>query len=546
MPGADRAGAARAGRTEALDLLPELQARTIPVTTRRHRASRFGLVLVTVLLVSGLFSGAYARDVLAPDVLEQVGVPVSELPDDDVARYREYAAAGAGVGHAPLVLSYHDIREGADSPYVLDPAAFEAQMQMLSLAGFRSLTLAEVHEYRASGILPTDRTVLITFDDGTTGLWQYADAVLERYDFTAVSFLITGAVDTRRPYYLSWDEIGTMAASGRWEFGSHTHDLHRRAESGGHSHDDADTAAALDPSAPAPGLLARRPLGEGRLEPAAEHHARISADLDASIAAFAAHDLPSPSAFAYPFSEVADATATDALRARFDLLFVNENRDTRPMSHVTGTPRAIERAEVFRGTDADDLFARLQRMDDLALDADALDLLAAEEAGDGAMPQWSTPWRADVPLERDADGALGPTPDAGPWVPAWFAPARTRQWQDYRIDAVVEVPENGEVSVLARAGSSEQSRVRVARGEATVFRGDVERARRDLPVAGSYAVTIEVRRGSTRFLVDDALVAEVGGTASGGTGVLWRADPGTEHGTIRALTVSSLYAGEDR
>ena len=53
---------------------------------------------------------------------------------------------------------------------------------------------------------------MITFDDGTHGLWTHADKILERHGMHGVSFLITGNVGAKRPYYLSWQEIDRMAA----------------------------------------------------------------------------------------------------------------------------------------------------------------------------------------------------------------------------------------------------------------------------------------------------------------------------------------------
>ncbi|MEK8172151.1 polysaccharide deacetylase family protein [Streptomyces sp. M19] len=66
------------------------------------------------------------------------------------------------------------------------------------------------------------RSVYLTFDDGAQGLWRYADPVLARHRMRAAAFLITRHVGGRHSYYLSWDEVGRMARSGRWDFQSHT------------------------------------------------------------------------------------------------------------------------------------------------------------------------------------------------------------------------------------------------------------------------------------------------------------------------------------
>ena len=64
---------------------------------------------------------------------------------------------------------------------------------------------------------------MITFDDGATGVWQYADPVLKRLDMHAIAFIITGFVGTHAPYYMTWDQITELHNSGRWDMEAHTH-----------------------------------------------------------------------------------------------------------------------------------------------------------------------------------------------------------------------------------------------------------------------------------------------------------------------------------
>lgn len=520
------------GRAEALALLPELEHRALPTPTRRHRGWRALLVAVTGLLVAGVFSGAYAQQALAPDLLERLDPDVVTLAPADVARYRAYAAATAQAGpQAPLVLSYHDVRADSKSPYVLDPADFEAHLQMLHLAGFRSLTLAELQAYRDGGPAPDGRTVLITFDDGTAGLWQHADAVLERYGFTAVSFLITGSVETRRPYYLSWAEVSRMADSGRWEFGSHTHDLHRRGDAGAGTHEEAHRDGATDPT----GLLARQHGPDGRPEPRAAYRARIGADLDASIASFVEHDLPAPTAFAYPFSETADATAATELAARFDLVFVNENRTTRPVPPASARGVAIERAEIFGGVDQRALFTRLQGMATLPLpDSDEVLPILGPATG---RTSWTTPARLEAPLTGGVSG-LTPQAAADPWVSATFAPARTSTWVDYRVSATLNPPAGGAVSLVVRSGSAQESRVRVTRDAVEVLRGEGRLSRTPLTPSPGHRVRVEVARTHTRVVVDDLPILTLPDDAPGGPGLQWLAGTDGAHGTVADLAVS--------
>lgn len=327
----------------ALALLPELADRRLPTTSRRHRITHALVSLLTLGLVAGLLVGGWTYATYEPAVAAQVETPVTTLDPADLQAY--LAMAAADTAQQPIVLSYHDIRPDSDSIYTLDPSAFEAQMQMLSAAGYQSLSLEQVLAYRAGTYQPPARSVLITFDDGTAGLWQYADPILERYGLHAVTFLITSAPDRNSPYYLSWAEIARMQESGRWEFGSHSHDQH--------------TKVAVAEQSRAGSALAHPVLVDGLLESESDHDARVEEDLDRSIAAFAEHGLPVPVAFAYPFSDLGDANTNRAVAARFAISFVNVNSDTQPVPVTEDTSMVVGRAEIFAGQGDREVFDRL-------------------------------------------------------------------------------------------------------------------------------------------------------------------------------------------
>ena len=242
------------------------------------------LWVVCLIVLIAPFPVAYHfnhRDTLPP----RVSTPAAHVAPAGVA------SAGLPAGaSAPVVLAYHNIASESPSKYSITPEAFEAQMAALAAAGYRSITADEFLDYVDGRPVPR-RSVLITFDDGTDGLWTYADEILERHGFTGVSFIITGFVGTRRPYYLTWPQITAMRDSGRWDFGSHTRDLHRRVPI-----DATGTTGAA--------LSRRRWLPEqDRTETAAEHVERVRGDLIGSIDDMTAHGLPRPQLFAYPFSE---------------------------------------------------------------------------------------------------------------------------------------------------------------------------------------------------------------------------------------------------
>jgi biofilm PGA synthesis lipoprotein PgaB len=226
-----------------------------------------------------------------------------------------------------LVLCYHGLDSGrsdggaagpGSDSYSVQAVAFAEQLAVLRAAAFRPVSLTQVVAARRGGPPLPPRPVLVTFDDGSASQWELADPVLVAYGFEAVTFLITSRLGSG-PGYLTWPEVTAMAASRRWAAAAHTHALHQRVPTG--------------PGLPDASVLVNRIWDPqtGRLEDPAAARTRVDADVTAQLADFAAHALPPPSAFAYPFSEVSSPTNDPAfatwvrrrLGSTYELLMTN-------------------------------------------------------------------------------------------------------------------------------------------------------------------------------------------------------------------------------
>ena len=119
------------------------------------------LSVVPLLLVVPIVMDAHANYVRYYDS------PPYPAPGDVLssAQRAEFAQLPAFTGAIP-VLVYHGINDDRDG-YSVSRRSFAAQMQMLRLAGFRAVSIAQYDRFQhgdASG-LPA-RPILITFDDG--------------------------------------------------------------------------------------------------------------------------------------------------------------------------------------------------------------------------------------------------------------------------------------------------------------------------------------------------------------------------------------------
>jgi len=124
------------------------------------------------------------------------------------------AVAFAARGSSGVVLLYHHV--ASDTPASTSTTAedFRAHLEYLRDNGFRVVGLdVMVEALRSGGELP-DRAVAITFDDGYLSVYETAFPMLESFGFPFTVFLSTGPIDRQSRGYMSWEQIGEMAAAG--------------------------------------------------------------------------------------------------------------------------------------------------------------------------------------------------------------------------------------------------------------------------------------------------------------------------------------------
>jgi peptidoglycan/xylan/chitin deacetylase (PgdA/CDA1 family) len=95
-------------------------------------------------------------------------------------------------------------------------------MEYLPTDGFTPMTLKELHEiWRTNQSLPA-KPIVLTFDDGDHGVYQYAYPVARQYGFPFVVFLITRWTTVHTTFYMSNSEVSELVSSNLVELGSHT------------------------------------------------------------------------------------------------------------------------------------------------------------------------------------------------------------------------------------------------------------------------------------------------------------------------------------
>jgi poly-beta-1,6-N-acetyl-D-glucosamine N-deacetylase len=456
------------------------------VVTKLSQLVIGAVFLVALALVTVSWIG-YSRP-FDPGQQTPAAVRLDQATTDAAGRMPHYPGS-------VVVVTYHAVSDHDHSGSTVTTRLFGEHIAALAAAGYRTVRLADVERLVArQPVQLPPKALLLTFDDGTLTDWTTVDPVLKAYHFNAVAFLTTGKmVAAGTPsYYLSSREVRALAATGRWEFGAHGHNLHELAPV---PHD-------IQPA------MSNLILVHGRPETLAEWSARVNADL-ASSQAFFRRVLGRPvSAFAYPYGETGRTGNAPQMvkllpgtlqRAGFDVAFVGENVPTEHVDALSPQAQrwALDRIGVRATTSVTDLLSLIKGAVPVALPHNLVRL----------------PWIGDLATCRRRAASLTVASDG--YGTCLLGAINTSQWIDYTLRTHISGLSRRAAAVIAvrdGAGAGHRGRLEVVIGESVVIVreqiGDQDRrmlAKTRLPatVGGAREVQIVVRR--------DRAVIHIGG-----------------------------------
>ncbi|MFZ6022562.1 MAG: polysaccharide deacetylase family protein [Patescibacteria group bacterium] len=91
------------------------------------------------------------------------------------------------------ILTYHHIAElpekSSSKPYYVTPIMFERQLQYLKDKNYKVVTAQEFYELLKKGKNPSQKTVMLTFDDGSKDNYKNAYPLLKKYGFPGVFYI---------------------------------------------------------------------------------------------------------------------------------------------------------------------------------------------------------------------------------------------------------------------------------------------------------------------------------------------------------------------
>ena len=470
--------------------------------SRRLRWNALGFVFGWSLIIAALVGMGEKVHVSLPSFHNRGGphqvAPAENLvlPAGPLAELRALPSPAPRQG--PLIITYHNVEPSPRSSFSISPLRLQTELTLLQAAGYHSITAGQMLAWLDEGAPLPSKPVLITFDDGLTSAWQYADPILRDVGFNATSFVITGHVDNGS-YYMTSAQIARLAHTGRWSFGAHTFQGHKYIRSG----PGAATAAFLVGRRWFPSLQRR--------ETYAGFTRRIQIDTQRSLAWFAAHRLPRPQLFAYPFSAV---SSPDHRAARLSDQILGATFDARFLDDDGGivTSPALVRRHLF------------QRLD--VLGTDSPETFAAQVAAATQLaPTEAKPLHAGVWSRSSGQGELtvepsGLTlqPQRSNWFAATLAPTRTINWRTYGISARAFLSTSENAAGISIPSAHGTASVSVSRSWYEVHFGDPPDTIADgrLETTGSHWVRMRATAGTIVVAVDGRTVARLEVGARGG------------------------------
>lgn len=125
------------------------------------------------------------------------------------------------------VLMYHNTDYVFSEDQALSsitPSGFESHLAAFKEQGYNSVSVKEYISYKEGKSSLPEKPFIITFDDGYLSNYRYAFPLLEKYDYNAAIFVVTGSVgisDVAFPHF-DWNQAKEMVGSGNIEIYSHT------------------------------------------------------------------------------------------------------------------------------------------------------------------------------------------------------------------------------------------------------------------------------------------------------------------------------------
>ncbi|ERN43161.1 putative xylanase/chitin deacetylase [Rubidibacter lacunae KORDI 51-2] len=223
-------------------LTPDKKHRPLYARSRYARPQRKPLpfwLLGSAIAIASTGLGAFLASP-GPSYLWQLARPTTSLPtlvpslepltELVVMRFEEIPAPApwpeigdrARLAKVPILM-YHDILPEKEVFFDVTPEELEAHFELLSAEGVRPVSIDAVVKHLRTGVPLPPKPVLLTFDDGYGGHYEYVYPLLQRFEYPAVLSIYVNKMDqTTGRSSVTWEQLAELAADPLVTIASHS------------------------------------------------------------------------------------------------------------------------------------------------------------------------------------------------------------------------------------------------------------------------------------------------------------------------------------
>ena len=121
------------------------------------------------------------------------------------------------------VMMYHDVLPEKEVFFDMTPEEFEADLERIKQSGLTPVSLDHLVNHLKTGIPLPPKPIVLTFDDGYAGHYQYVYPLLKKYGYPATFAIYTSKVGKQLGRSsLTWAQLEEMAKDPLMTIASHT------------------------------------------------------------------------------------------------------------------------------------------------------------------------------------------------------------------------------------------------------------------------------------------------------------------------------------
>lgn len=128
----------------------------------------------------------------------------------------------AKLARVPVIM-YHDILPKKQVFFDVTPQEFEQHLQLIQKQGLTPISFDQLTIHLRTGLPLPEKPIMLTFDDGYGGHYEYVYPLLKKYGYPAVFSIYTSKVGINSGRtHVSWEQLREMAADPLITIASHT------------------------------------------------------------------------------------------------------------------------------------------------------------------------------------------------------------------------------------------------------------------------------------------------------------------------------------